>query len=273
MLNDWFTYNYSKCLKALERTIYDGSLPVLIRLGDDLIMLWGQQRNTVRILSARYHALKSVCHLPVALYMDLNNRCGDSLSAQDLERVSAVQRDLCEFETDEQAMSDILMATNRLIDELSDGRRLHKERLVSFEQETRSAVQACIHLAASDELYSLHAQVTDFTRDFTAKEWQALRVIICASHQPRYRQSTKQYFKCLLLENKGVEEQVLYAESFRSEPEALQLLAAQMLDRELAAFFLGSPLDLQQDVLGDAAQQVVSEIFSKRQIKSLDRAR
>lgn len=263
MLNDWFIYNYGKCLQAVERSIYDGSLPVMIRLGDDLIMLHGQERKTTRVLSERYHALKAVCHLPVALYLDLRERCGTTLASQDLVRLSAVQRDLRAFAADEDAMRAVLAAANRLIAELREGQRVTEPRLTAFEQETRDAVQACIRLAASDELYRLHAPVNEVTESFSPAEWKSLRVIICASHQPRYRQSTKQYFKRLLREKQSIEEQVLYAESCRTEPEALQLLATHLLGRELASFFLGSPLDLQQDVLGDVAQQVVAEIFSK----------
>lgn len=262
MLNDWFTYNYAKGLRAVENAIFDGSLPVLIRLGDDLITLHGQQRQTQAILSDRYHALKSVCHLPLALYMDLKEFCNKKLPPQNLQRLRALERELATFEADETAMQSVLDTTRALIDELNSGRPLTEQRLIDYERNTRDAVSRCIYLAAQDELFRLHACVSRFTEVFTASQWQSLRVIICASHQSRYRESTRQYFKTLLQEHQGIEEQVLYAENCASEQDAMQLLATHLLDRELAEFFLGSPLDLQQDVLGDAAQRVISKIFS-----------
>ena len=262
MLNDWFTHSYGRCMKALERRIYEGALPVLIRLGDDAIMLRGQQRSTARILSDRYHALKSVCHVPIALYLDLRERCEAPLASDDIARLGALRAELSAFAGEDEPMRDVLNAAVRFIDKVRAARRIDQEGLTAFERQTRAPVRACIELAAHEELETLHGQVREFTRTFSDAEWQGFRVVICASHQPRYRQSAKQYFKRLLLDNHGVEEQVLYGENCRTEQEALQLLATHLLDRDLAAFFLDSPLDLQQDVLGDAAQRVVSRLFA-----------
>lgn len=57
---------------------------------------------------------------------------------------------------------------------------------------------------------------------------------------------------------------MLYAESGESIDDAVTLLATHLLDRELAGFFLDSPMALQRNVLGEAASRVLDELFAER---------
>jgi hypothetical protein len=262
MLSERFTDSYSMRAGEIKRRIYQGEVPVLIRLGDDAIMLRGRQRSSVRILSERYHALKAVCHAPIALYLELRDGFDRPLADEALSRLGAVREALRAFSAEEQPMREVLDATAAFAERVRGTRRADEDELAAFEQRIRAPMRSCIELAAEDELTTLHERVMGFTGSFSNADWEAFRVVICASHQPRYRQSSKQYFKRLLQEHGGIEGQVLYGENCRTEQEAMELLTTHLLDRDLAAFFLDSPLDLQQDVLGDAAQRVVSRLFA-----------
>ena len=261
MLNDWFTRDYDERLATVQRRIRAGALPVLIRLSDDAILLRKRERRVVRVLSERYHTLKSICHAPLSIYLLLHPRCGRALTAADLEPAGGLLEELQCFAADEPPIRAVRDASIALLAGVCADQHVDEDRLTSYERDTRAEVRACIELAAHDELETLHHHVGAFTATFTKPEWEAFRVVICASHQPRYRQSTKQYFKRLLSEKEGVEGQVLYGENCRTEADALRLLAAHLLDRELAEFFLDSPLDLQQDILGDAAERALTSIF------------
>ena len=262
MLSELFTDSYAMRAGEIERRVYEGEVPVLIRLGDDAIMLRGRQRSSVRILSDRYHALKAVCHAPIALYLELRDRFDRPLVDEELSGLAALREALREFSAEERPMREVLDETVAFAERVHGTRRADEDELAAFERRIRAPMRTCIELAAEDELTTLHRRVTDFTDSFSSAEWEAFRVVICASHQPRYRQSSKQYFKRLLQEHGGIEGQVLYGENCRTEQEAMQLLTTHLLDRDLAEFFLDSPLDLQQDVLGNAAQRVIDEIFA-----------
>ena len=261
MLNDWFTGDYAERLQIVQQRIRDDALPLLIRLGDDAIGLRGAERRQVRVLSERYHALKSLCHAPIAIYLRLSAARGGALAGPDVRALADLAAELRAFDTPEAPMRALRTASIDFLDTVCALGHTDHDRLAAFERQTRDPLRACIDLAARDELETLHRHVQTFTATFTKQDWRAFRVVICASHQPRYRQSAKQYFKRLLHEHEGIEGQVLYGENCRSEADALQLVATHLLDRELAEFFLDSPLDLQQDVLGDAAERVVEDIF------------
>ncbi len=264
MLNDWFTHGYAARARAIETNIYDGSRPIIIRLGDDAIFLRGRTRETVAVLSPRYHGLKAVCHLPIALYLELASTRGEPLVEDERQRLAQLAGSLLEVTLADREVRRILDVSQALIDEVLNTGHATPQVLRRLEEETRAPIRACILAAAREELTRLHEEVCRFTERFREGEWRDLLVVVCAAHQPRYRQSGKQYFKRLLNEHHGVEGQVLYGENCRSEGEALRLVTTHLLDRELASFFLDSPLDLQQDVLADAASQVVDELFSKR---------
>lgn len=261
MLNDWFTGDYAERLQTVRRRMRDDGLPLLIRLGDDAISLRGAERRQVRVLSERYHALKSLCHAPIAIYLRLSPASGGTLARPDVQALCDLANELRACDAPETPMRALRDASIAFLELVCTRGHADRERLAAFERQTREPLRACIDLAARDELETLHRHVQAFTAAFTKQDWQAFRVVICASHQPRYRQSAKQYFKRLLHEHEGIEGQVLYGENCRTEADALHLVATHLLDRELADFFLDSPLDLQQDVLGDAAERVVARIF------------
>ena len=90
-------------------------------------------------------------------------------------------------------------------------------------------------------------------------------LLICAGHQPRYRETAKQYFQQLLQEKVGpdarFENRVIYAESIREIPAALDLLARHIVDQKASVVFFDHPTRLQKDMLADAATRYVKELL------------
>jgi hypothetical protein len=119
----------------------------------------------------------------------------------------------------------------------------------------------CIRRASELELADLDRATRQFL-DHCGDDCERLRFVVCAGHQPRYRQLTRQYFAKLVGEphdSTGPEEvRVVYAEN-RTEDEAIELLAAMQVDRQLAARIWGESSRMQKDVLGEAAEDALHD--------------
>ena len=95
--------------------------------------------------------------------------------------------------------------------------------------------------------------------------WKSLYVLICAGHHKRYRETAKQYFQRLLHEKNGLDarfkKRVIYAESIRDIPAALDLLARHIIDRKASFVFFDHATRLQKDMLTDASTRYVKKLL------------
>lgn len=95
--------------------------------------------------------------------------------------------------------------------------------------------------------------------------WKSLYVLICAGHQERYRETTKQYFQRLVGEKNSFdarfENRVIYAESIRDIPAALDLLARHIVDQEASVVFFDHATRLQKDLLTNASTRHVRKLL------------
>ena len=97
--------------------------------------------------------------------------------------------------------------------------------------------------------------------------WRLLNIVICRGHQPRYRETSTQYFQRLLNEEIGpgaqYEHHVLYAEGVSGEVEALHMLASHIVDRHASMAFFDSWNRLQEDLLSNGAAEYLDELFPR----------
>lgn len=235
-VNETFHEAYAAARDARER-----DAPVLVLLGDELVAHWkGRRAHVVRPRS--FHAIKAISHAPVALYALL--RAGrdaaglrDCLASADLDEVPAgAPRDDC-------------AETLRLTRVAMDGGELPRALGPLLYRLTVHATE--IHLDALD-----HAVNGELAR-LDARERSRLQVVVTGDHQARRRSLGMQYFAKRLPQGDPAGERVLYAEGVTDEKAALDLVALQRLDREVAEVFFGDPSRLQSDVLGEAAAEVL----------------
>lgn len=236
-VNEAFHDAYAAARDARER-----DAPVLVLLADQLVAHWQGQRRAHVVRPPSFHAIKAISHAPVALYALLraNRRTDDlraRLDAADLEAVPAgAPRDDC-------------AETLRLTRVAMDGGELPRALGPLLYRLTVHASE--IHLDALDRA------VDEELARLDARERSRLQVVVTGDHQARRRSLGMQYFAKRLPAGNPAGERVLYAEGVTEEKAALDLVALQRLDREVAEVFFGDPARLQSDVLGEAAAEVL----------------
>ena len=213
--------------------------PVLILLGDELILHRGEERTVYPIGVPLYHALKTVAHLAVALL------AGRSGIEQALEQG---KRGILQLEMAPEVRHDLEAVLDACTKPFSGGEAT---------PDTRALGDLLLRLtdhATKVQVDVLHRQVELALADFTAAERLSLEVLVVGDHQARARSLGVQYFTRRLGEEEGAELRVAFGEAVASEREALALVATRRLDRELAGLLFGDSKRLQRDILGDAAK-------------------
>jgi hypothetical protein len=196
------------------------------------------------VRSAAYHLAKTVSHAPVALYvlgrarepqraavMTLRDRLEEQGGPLGEDCRSVIAETLAAIDED----ADLLVFARRLGPVLV---RLRAQAITD-------------HLDALDA--ALHAELTRMTDG----ERATLQVVVAGVHQAREHSLGMQYFRWRLSKGCPAGERVLYAEGVHDEGEALRLVAAQRLDREIALAFFGDASRLQRDVLGDITEAIL----------------
>lgn len=93
--------------------------------------------------------------------------------------------------------------------------------------------------ASRAQLDATHAQVSEWRRELTAKEWSQLQVLIIGPHMPCEDLVLTQYFLRLLHEAREGR-RVVYAEALREEAKAMDLLGTHLLDGRVGEAFFGT---------------------------------
>jgi hypothetical protein len=90
-------------------------------------------------------------------------------------------------------------------------------------------------------------------------------VLLVSTHQPRYREASKQYFQRLLHQVESPdaegEDRVIYAEGVFDTDGAKDPLARHIIDQRASTMFFGDRHRLQEDLLVDAATAYLKELL------------
>lgn len=260
-----FGQYYSTRKAELRSRLLAGDVPVIVRVGPELFFLHDRRRRQQQVTGEEYDRLKHLCHIPLALYLRLAELVDQPLTARDVHELQRIAEWLDALEPQDGPSREIVHCVRSVVGRALEARHVTADLLQQLARDPSDAIEACIDRAAMVELSAVHEIVERWTATFDDEHWAQLRVVVCANHQARYKQATKRYFQRRLgepqREGAAGEHHVTYAESAATLDEALDLLATQMLDAELGTAFRNSPLALQQDVLGDAAERALDEIL------------
>jgi hypothetical protein len=257
-------------VNAAFHQAYDGArssaeerAPVLVLLGDVLVVDCAGRRTEHPFTPPVHHALKSGAHAPGALFAllyGLGERPLEAPARERLVRLRAhVEASLGTLGGDVPEASAagplraILEATRAEADRVLSAGRTSREALAAFARTTGPALLRLVDEATRVQLDALHAQVEEVLAEMTPEERAGLQVVVAGAHQARERSLAMQYFHKRLGEPEGLEERVTYAENVADADQAVALVGARRFDRALAQAFFGDPRRLQRDVLGDAA--------------------
>jgi|AZIJ01.1.fsa_nt_gi hypothetical protein len=263
-INQHFHDQLEELRTSMRKKLDDGNIPVVVRLDSRLILALGDKRTILNVNDTYFHQLKAVAHLPIMLFLAARNN-GDTaaISTEVQEALSQLQNGDC---LPPSTLSIMQEAVTSLTDD-SQWPILEFSAVRQYNEALQPAFQALITQAAKDEveqtlkaLHTLEALVDD------DKRWKQTFYVICAGHQPRYKQLAKVLFRRWVFEatasSTEVEQRVLYGESLESVAAALELVATRLVNSDIGDAFLKSPLAMNQDVLGEAGEIAVNNAFS-----------
>jgi hypothetical protein len=264
-LNQAFRDAYAR---ARQQILAHGG-PVILVEGDDLV-LWRQGKRTVaRAIPERYHTLKAVSHVPLALYVLLVNSAEGELGAdrqaelrnyrERLRRISPFLAKRGLADELRRRQEEILNSAIGFLDGVLDAGRLKTGALTTFARRMAPLVLANAKDAARAQLEGLHQQVRCWKAEMPADEWRCLRVVVMGSALPRRDNVAVQFFARLLHEP-GEGDCIVYAESLFDERRALNLLGTRLLDSDIGTAFFDDPRRMHRDLLGDAAAACLKDM-------------
>jgi hypothetical protein len=236
--------------------------PVIVVEMDKLILLHEGKRSDTTVIPPIYHRLKSISHVPLALYVALAP-FGDAPIPDDhltglrtfslrVAEVSASmeQSGLTPAQIDRSR--SLLRRCTAFLDGILKAGRYEPGELKALTKEAGPIVLINAADAARAQIDAYHAQVSAWRRQMPDEQWAKLRVVIIGPQMPRKHNVAVQYF-AKLMGLPGESRRLVYAEELSGEQQALNLLATHRIDSELSEAFFGDPERMEIDLLGNAA--------------------
>lgn len=256
--------------------------PAIAQIDDALIFRLRGQRLVGPARTRRYHELKTMCHVPLAILSAVGDEAGEldeaargSLKelARHLEAVLAGlgARGLDEAQRARQAR--LLTGSQAFIAALLASGHVERAALREFLGAQTPDIQANLEDAARDQIETMHATFGAWARELSAEEWRALKVVVGSSHMARTGNVASQYFTVALgeswegrfqQEDLKPDRRVLTSESASDEQSAFELLAMHVFDISASRDFFAEDGRLGRDVLANATERLLTAMFGER---------
>lgn len=255
--------------------------PVILQVGDRLILLRNGKRSESRAVTSRYHEYKSVAHTPLAIFVLLRSHVASPLDETMLSQLRSYRRLL---ERGQASLAGrgfapealelhrrILERSLALIDDVLRSRRIDRAALLEFARKQSADVLLSARMAAQDQIGTTDRQVSEWKREMSPEELARLRVVVSVGHMPGPGNVAAQYFSATLGEHyegrfevENVDDRVrVITQEAHSEPDGLKLLGTHLLDGEASVAFFGDFARMHRDLLADAAEEILRERFGR----------
>jgi hypothetical protein len=274
-LNQAFHHSYNHLIHATHEKLGKDDTPVIIMFGDHVMLLHDGISETVEVIPDLYRRIKSISHVSFGVYVSLAENgygiCKDEVR-EDLEFKAGLIRKVLSI-LDEEPIPGNIMETQRktlenalkVIDDVLASGVVEESRLKAFGEENVPLYLDNAALGAMLELDVLHETVMKWKEQIGPENWKSIYVVICAAHQARYRETSKQYFQRLLHEQDGIgadkEDRVIYAEHIHDVDGALDMLARHLVDQRASVELFNDRTRLQQDLMSDGAAKYLKELL------------
>ncbi len=265
-LNDAFRADYAEA----KQRVLAGARPVLVVAGDSFTLLRsGDRRLEASGASPAYDPLKTIAHIPLAVYVILTPGEGElgGKRLQELEQLRALIPPAVDSLKGSTLPASSLERQKRMtaeclgfIDSLVARRRFERSTLEAFTRHIAPLVMENVAEATRGQLDAVHKIVSAWRHELSPEEWDRLRVVIEGPHMPREDLVVTQYFLRLLHESREGG-RVIYAESLYQEAQALDLVGTHLLDGSVGDAFFGDAMRMHRDLLGDAAKEYLAHLL------------
>lgn len=243
--------------------------PVIIARGDGLTLLQGDIRTQGQIVHSHYHDLKTISHVPLALFCIIGGHVDNPLDATKVQQLreflsimKEVSASLPEVFSDVRTRADQLEMLGRcrsFSESVLKTRQCSEAELDQLIDDIRPVMLRNIEQATRLRIDNYHSQMKLWRKKLSEKEWKHLHVVIPGAAMPRKNSAAVQNFSKLLRE-RGEGKRVIYAESQFDEAQDMNLLGTHVLDSQVGVAFFGDPWRMQRDLLGSAADSYLDSL-------------
>jgi hypothetical protein len=250
----------------------------LIVVIDDRMLLYHggrEPREITGLRPPRYEKLKSLNHVPLAIYCLLQDGIGcGPLPRSALEALEDYRRQLAasaaDFDTTPDVESGLLAHRIEMCERalafldrvIADG-RASRDALVDYCRANLADMNASFLAATKVQLDACHDIMMTLKEEvFSAEDWADLRVVIIGPRMAHKDQNFLQYFARLLHTPMYADRRVVYFEGDGEEvDQALDLLGTTMLDFRAARVIFADDSRLHRDVLADATKDYLDALL------------
>ena len=244
--------------------------PVLLLEFDVLVLRYGIQRTEVSVSSDRYTTLKSISHIPLAIFALLSPVADTPLDATRLydlrvylEQVKQAPASLANHTLDPaqlERQNRMVAECQEFLGEALRSQRVDGKQLDAFTRKLRPLLDENSVDAARAQIKVLDERVRSLRASLTDEDWNRVTVIVLGSQLPRKNNLAVQYF-ARLLGVPGEGRRIIYAEGLGTEQRALELLGTYLIDTRIGTAFFDDSTRMYRDLLGDAAKPILDEMF------------
>lgn len=241
--------------------------PVIVCSGGEMILFHNNERTAVNVVPQKFHFFKTVAHVPLAVYVSLDDHCDEVLPDSLLLELSLFKTkyNLAGESFNNWGLSDKVLAaqhsilddTNSFLDKVTAAKKVSRKELDAFAFSMKQRIYDNADSAVFFELGKTDNQIALWKKSISQSDWDKLKVIIVSPHMPRNVNRQMIYFQALLNETQEGN-RVIYMDGDPVQDEkALQLLSVHELDHDVAVSFFKDPWRMHRDLLGDAGKKFV----------------
>jgi hypothetical protein len=264
-INMDFRISYQEARKQLLIDIY----PVIMLMGDDLVLVKEDLRDTQRVVPRVYHELKSIAHVPFAIYLKLIYSTDQTLSktqVRDLRNycdlIDASMKQLSVSQLSEEQVStqsEILKEAKSFLKKVIRESKTGHSDLVDFTHRSRMHFEKNIEDATRAQLMEMYKVVDAWYETFSSEEKSNLRIIISGHKEPRIKSLATQFFSWYL-RVPGEGDIICYTEGVTDEVGMFNTIGNHLLSKQAAKDIFLNPSRLHEDLLGIAAEKCLREM-------------
>lgn len=259
------------------RNFYAGALkekrknfgPVIVCSGGDMILFRNGSCSIVNLIPEKYSFIKTIAHVPLAVYVALDHHCQEKLTEPLLNSLLSFKQKYQEAEKktnhwilkkgSREKLNSMLSDSSKFIDKVISAKTVTRKELDEFARSMSERIYESANEAVSYELGRTDNQIAQWKKTMSSSEWDKLKVVVVSPHMPRQQNRQMLYFLKLLNE-KEEGNRVIYMDGDpEQEEKALNLIAVHELDRDIAVSFFKDPWRMHRDLLGDAGKKFIKE--------------
>jgi hypothetical protein len=260
--------------QARARVLERQKQKALIVIDDDVLLLYRTGHAVEEFPGLRpplYVKMKTLGHMPLAVYCLLHDDAGTRLSPERLAAMAAYRGDVeaCtgDLDTREDAARGLLPAPSRIfakvlaiLDAAIVNRTIPSADLTAFAHGVREDIVPVLAAAARVQLEACHTRVMQIRHELLSpQQWAELRVLVLGPYMARQGQNFLQYFSHFMHTPMQGDKRLVYYDGDDLKA-ALARLGTTMLDAEASLAIFGDSDRLHRDVLADATADYLSAL-------------